>query len=248
MTPRALQIVQRILITATSLVLALVVLTAFVRVLRPASPEVLAAAVTTTTVAPPGEGTPTGTLEPDPETEEEPDSTTTTVVTESITCDPPPAPDGGTVLRVYYTCGTPAQPTPDAFVRRAVPTTDLVLTGTLQQMVAGPTAEEREAGYTSYFSNATADSFAGVSLDARVATVDFSGLDVIEGIDSEPGSDFFLAELNANVFQFGTIDSVEYRLDGSCEDFFALLGQPCTAITAGQWTQAADGYRAESGG
>ena len=46
------------------------------------------------------------------------------------------------------------------------------------------------------------------------------------------------------MFQFDTIAAVEYRLDGSCETFYAMIGRPCTAITRSDWNSAAQNYRA----
>ncbi len=246
MTTQLLPIIQRTLITIVTLVVALVVITSFLRLLQPPSPEALermADATTTSTVVD-GSGVP----DTSPDTTEGPAVTPTqapvTVPGPVPTCTPTvPAPGSARILRLHFTCGDRIQPTPDAYVQRGVPSTDLPLTNTLQLLVGGPTEAEREAGFTSVFSEATADTFTGVSIDAGTAAIDFSDLEEQLDMDLEEDADFLLAELNATVFQFETISAVEYRLDGSCEEFYAMLGRSCTAISRSDWNSQAQEYR-----
>jgi hypothetical protein len=147
------------------------------------------------------------------------------------------------VLQIYYTCGESVVPIADSFVYRAVPDTELVVTATLAEMVKGPTEAEMEMGYSSLFSEATSNAIAGLSLSGGEATIDFSGLAEIEGISAPDAGLFFLADLNANVFQFDTISSVEYRLDGSCDAFWELFGEECDTVTRSEWREQLQEWR-----
>ncbi len=248
MTPRALQIVQQLLITAVTIVLALVVFAAFLRVIRPPDEEAVARAEaarastsTTTTVATfPGAPPPT-------QAEGEPTPPSTTVAPE----DAPPcrevAPEtgSGTVLRVYYTCGPSTVPTASSFVYRVVPDTSGVLTATMEELVKGPDEAERELGFVSFFSPATASALDAINLSAGKATIGLTGIADIPNLATATGGQFFVANLNANVFQFDTIDSVEYRLDGSCDAFWALFQSECQVITRSDWERQVAAWRAQ---
>ena len=98
----------------------------------------------------------------------------------------------------------------------------------LAALVAGPTPEERARGLSSWFSDATVDVLGSVERRDGLLVVDFTGLDrLIPGAGSSAGSAQLLATLDSTVFQFPAIDSVEYRLDGSCEAFWEWLQRAC---------------------
>ncbi len=250
-TSSFLQVTQRLLITAVAVVLALLVGTTFMRIVRPPDAEALrraelAAATTTTlavdalpdllttttsstTLAPAGDDTAT---------------TTTASTTDDDACPEPTFPGGsGTVLQVFYNCGASVVPIATTYVYRTVATTPSVLTRTLAEMVKGPTREERELGYDSLFSSATTNSFLGVELSGGKATVNFTGLGGIDGISVPERSVFFLADINATVFQFDTVTAAEYRLDGSCDAFWALFGGECQTISRADWTRQISEWR-----
>lgn len=249
MNPRILQYLQNALLTAVTVVLALVVLSAFLRIIRPpenvATPTGIRGDATATTPVAAGSDSPDTTVTTAPG---EPAATTTPPQFSDggVCSEPAPPPGSGTVLRIYFPCGSSATPNPDTFVYREVPATDLVLTNTLEQMVLGPDPAEAELGFASFFSDQTTRSFASVRIDGGRAIVDFTDLGVIENLAAPPGPDFFLATIGANVFQFDTISATEYRLGGSCDAFYALLQQECTVITRQAWNQQVAEWR--SGG
>lgn len=118
-----------------------------------------------------------------------------------------------------------------AAVRR-VPADSAVLAGALRQLLHGPTAAERSAGMRSWFGPATAGMLraASVSADGR-AIVDFADLrTVIQNASTSAGSAMLLRELNATVFEFPSIRSVEYRINGSCDVFGEWLQYGCVTI------------------
>ena len=124
-------------------------------------------------------------------------------------------------VTVWFSCdGTDGRPRLGS-VTRVVPRSPRVLTATLRELVAGPTAAERSRSLSSWFSDATKDVLRSVSTSDGRAIVDLDGdlRQVISGASSSAGSARLLAELDANVFQFRSVQTAEYRLDGSCEAF-----------------------------
>lgn len=101
----------------------------------------------------------------------------------------------------------------------------------LSRLVRGPTAAERAAGLTSWFSDSTADALGGVREREGLLIVDFRGLDrLIPGAGSSAGSAQLRASLDSTVFQFASVDSVEYRLNGSCDAFWEWLQRECERV------------------
>ena len=105
-------------------------------------------------------------------------------------------------------------------VRRTGAWTQGVLRRALDALVAGPRPEDGE-GIGSLFSAETADLLAGVSIDDGTAVVDLA--DTVDNASTSAGSAAFLAELDATIFQFPTVERIEYRLRGSCEAFWEWL-------------------------
>ncbi len=239
MTQRAFEIIQNVLITAIAVVLALAVWTVFVRVIQSPDPAVIAEkqserAADAAAAADEQSGFP-GDAGAEPGDAAGSAEAPLAAPGNGECREEPPETGSGTILRVFYTCGTSAVPNPFFFVYRVVPSTNLVLTATMEEMVRGPDARERSLGFLSFFSAATTGALADVSLNAGRATIEFRGLETIPNISTATGSEFFLANVNANVFQFETIDAVEYRLNGSCAEFWNLLQRDCQLVTRGEW-------------
>lgn len=146
----------------------------------------------------------------------------------SVPCPPatrPTAPSGQMVVTVYFTCG--AETLVPAY--RLAPASTGVLRAALEALLAGPTPAERSAGLGSWFSEETAGMLAGVNLVDGNAVVDFRDLrPVIPNASTSAGSQLLLRQLDATVFQFPTVRSVEYRINGSCSTFFEWLQMACT--------------------
>jgi hypothetical protein len=124
---------------------------------------------------------------------------------------------GQMVVTVFFTCGLDAPPVAS---HRLAPATTGVLRVALEQLLAGPTAAEASAGLESWFSPATAGMLDNVMIDAGHATVDFHDLrQVIPNASSSAGSALLMTQLDATVFQFPTVTSVIYRIEGDCEAF-----------------------------
>lgn len=63
------------------------------------------------------------------------------------------------------------------------------------------------------------------------AVIDFTDVTgLLSGASSSAGSRALLAELNATVFEVGSVESVLYRMEGSCERFWNWLQRPCRVV------------------
>lgn len=137
---------------------------------------------------------------------------------------PQPAPD--TVGVVFTRDEAPVT------VQRAVPPESAGLRTALEQLLAGPTAEERAGGIDSWFSAETSEALESVEVVSGHAVVDFRDLrSLIPNASSSAGSAMLLQELNGTVFQFPEIRSVEYRVEGSCDLFWNWLQYDCEVVT-----------------
>lgn len=106
-------------------------------------------------------------------------------------------------------------------IEREVGPTVAVLRSALTSLFRGPSPSDGP-GVSSLFSAGTADLFAGVVLRGDgTAVVDLSG--EIPNASTSAGSRFLLEELGATVLQFPTVARVEYRLRGSCDEFWKWL-------------------------
>jgi hypothetical protein len=121
------------------------------------------------------------------------------------------------VVAAFFTCDADGPTLP---VYRAVGRTAGVLRAALGALVAGPTPAERAAGIDSWFSEATARMFGGMALVDGAATVDLHDLRrVIPNASTSAGSAMLLSQLDATVFQFPSVRSAVYRIDGDCQAF-----------------------------
>ena len=140
-----------------------------------------------------------------------------------------PGPDEMDVT-LYLTCdaaaaGDPGADAAFAPASRRVPRTAGVLEASLRQLVAGPTEEERRAGLSSLFSPASAGILRGVTITDGTAVVDLGA--TVDNASTSAGQLAFRGALDRTVFQFSTVQRIEYRLAGSCDAFW-------------QWQQVGD--------
>jgi hypothetical protein len=106
---------------------------------------------------------------------------------------------------------------------------DVALRIDLERLLRGDAAP---ASGETWFSQTTAGAIRDVSLDAAGhAIVDFADLRVlIPNASSSAGSALLLDELNSAVFGVGAVRSVEYRIEGSCEQFWEWLQYSCQRV------------------
>ena len=137
--------------------------------------------------------------------------------------DPARAPAAQSV-RVWFTRGE----TPEAVTRQV---DDREPAAAFSALVAGPTEAERARGLSSWFSDSTAGALRAVDVADGFLVVDFEGLErLIPGAGSSAGSAALLGALDSTAFQFEAVDSVEYRLDGSCRAFWEWLQRGCEVV------------------
>ena len=84
----------------------------------------------------------------------------------------------------------------------------------------------------SWFDETTRDVLADVRVDSGRAVVSFDPAltALVPGAGSSAGSAVLLDELNRAAFAIGSVDSVEYRLGGSCTAFWEWLQRECTVV------------------
>ena len=249
-TERILEAVQHVLIAAVSVVIAVVIVVAFLRVITTDDATANAdGTLASTETLPEGVVTPGATTTPeivvvDPGT---PTVAPTTVPPTSCDRQQPAADRGQMVLRIFMPCGDPDLPSNSTYVFRTVDESTALLTNTMEQLVAGPTADERSDGFTSFWSADTRNAINSVQLAEGAVLVNFgTPITGLTGIDEEPARSFFLADIYTSLFQYERVKSVELRLGSDCEAFFALLGQSgCTVVDRGGWDAQLAQWRAD---
>lgn len=113
-------------------------------------------------------------------------------------------------------------------VERSVPSTRGVAAAALRGLLSGPSPSEREAGYYSMFSTATAGLLKDVRVRGNTAYVDLADFrEALPGASSSCGSAEFQAQLSRTLFQFPKVKRVIYAINGSPRTFYAWLGAPC---------------------
>jgi len=126
-------------------------------------------------------------------------------------------------VKAYFTCDADGEARIFP-VYRLAPRSPGVLQAALRVLVAGPSPTEKAAAVSSWFSPATVGLLRSVTIADGHAVVDFGDLrPVLPNASTSAGSARLLGELDATVFQFRTVTSVEYRIDGSCEAFSEWL-------------------------
>lgn len=131
-------------------------------------------------------------------------------------------------LTVHFSRGESTAP-----VTREAPPDGVTLEAALRQLLRGPTPSERAAGIHSWFSDTTAGALRSAVIDdAGRAIVDFADLRaLIPNASTAAGSGILLRELNGTVFELPSVQSVEYRIEGSCARFFEWLQYSCEVVT-----------------
>lgn len=93
----------------------------------------------------------------------------------------------------------------------------------MEQLLAGPTDEERARGLGGWFSEATRDLLISAEREGDVARVDFKDLrDVIPNASSSCGSAGLLAQLDSTAKQFGASRTL-YSINGDLDTFYSWL-------------------------
>ncbi len=156
----------------------------------------------------------------------------TTPPTGATTSAPPTSPAGETTIAVFFdnTVMNPDAENCSAVfvVERTVPLTDDEATAALEALLAGPTPEEEADGYSSWFSEATADALLGVKVEGDTAYVNLADLrQVIPNAGTSCGSGQFMASLNATTTNATGASTVLYAFDGDPAVFWDFVQVGC---------------------
>lgn len=114
-------------------------------------------------------------------------------------------------------------------VNRPAPRQDNSVVGKLRaamnQLVKGPTPQERGQGLSSVFSPETAGLVERVGVvESGAATVSFRDFrEELPGLSTTEAGTVLMLQLNHTVFQFNDVDRVEYQIDGQCAPFGEFL-------------------------
>ncbi len=117
---------------------------------------------------------------------------------------------------------------------------------TLGALLAGLTDEERAMGFSSFFSAQSAAALNSVELVSGRLIVDFNDAIIINNASTSTGGMFFMAELQANLFQFPEVAEIEFQIDGSCLAFgdWLQIGE-CAVWTRADWERRVAAWDAE---
>ena len=127
------------------------------------------------------------------------------------------------MVKIYFN-DDPDDPTHVAQVERTVPWSPRVATAAVGQLLAGPTAAERNAGYYSWFSSATAGMLRSVRVTNGVAYVDFQDFSrIIPNASTSHGCAELMAELDTTLKQYPTVKSTVYSFNGDVDAFYLWL-------------------------
>lgn len=212
------------LTVAVSIIVIVIAVVAFRSLVTPEAPSTTSTTQTTT----PGPVAAAPTTEP-------PVSTTSAPLPNCVRTAPAPS-DGETrAVRLYFACGQGE----DAFVAwvyRDLGPDGGLLTRTAEELVAGPTAQERKDGFRSPFSTATADAVIAVTRDDGDVVVNLRDFGPAPELDSTREGALLLASLNNTMFQHQVTESIEYRIEGSCERFWAYFAVgECRVVGRDAW-------------
>ena len=149
-----------------------------------------------------------------------PPATTATALTTTTTTTSPAA----TVdLRTYFLHGETI-----AVAYRSVPATPQVATAAMSELLAGPTAADTSAGFTTAIPSGTR--LRGIDIAGGTATVDLTG--AFESGGGSLSMSARLAQVTFTLTQFPTVQRVQFRLDGKPVTVFGgegiVLDHPAT--------------------
>jgi spore germination protein GerM len=142
------------------------------------------------------------------------------------------ADDATTTLQIYFgkqgLGARDAACSQVAAVVREVPRTQGVARAALQELFRGPTPEEGEAGYRSWFSDGTRAILKDVRIEGRTAYVDLHDLrQLIPGATSSCGSAEFFAQVEATLEQFPSVERVILAIEGQPRLFYDWMSMEC---------------------
>jgi len=99
----------------------------------------------------------------------------------------------------------------------------------LNELFSGPTAVEKEQGYTSWFSAETRNILNGIAIKEGTAFLNIKDIrQIIPGASSSCGSAQLLAEIESTLKQFSSIDNVIIGINSDPKTFYEWIQVGCT--------------------
>ncbi len=163
----------------------------------------------------------------------DPPATTTTTTDVDDTDDgdevvDPPEQLGDTEVLVYLFGGPDSDPEnydcAGVFPATRLVQSPMVLSGAIEALVAGPTADERAAGYDSWFSEEIGWKVDSVTITDGIAHIDFTeDSPFIPNASTSCGSMGLMAQLDMTATQFSSVDRAIYSIGGDVAAFYHWL-------------------------
>lgn len=147
--------------------------------------------------------------------------------------EPDPALSEHQVL-VYFTCEPPpADPRAVVRIHPGVDDVGVRLRFAVDQLLEGPTIDERALGYSSVFGSGAADLLIDVRLDETgLVTLNFTDeLRSAGALNSSHNRFLLFGTIGATVFEFAEVAAIELLIEGSCERFAAHFESTCAPRT-----------------
>lgn len=178
---------------------------------------------------------PTTTTQPAPTSTTAPEVVTSTTTVPSVTSTTGPATttippsQTDTVAVMVYLIGGPDADLSDFDCSSVTPAARLVeppalLTNAIEALLEGPTSEELQAGYDSWFSADSGWTVESVTVTDGTARIDFSeDSPLINNASTSCGSMSFLAQLDSTATQFPSVDRAVYSFGGDTDAFYGWL-------------------------
>jgi spore germination protein GerM len=141
--------------------------------------------------------------------------------------DPVPTSDQ---VMVFFTCEPPpADPRPVFRIDPGVDSIEARLHFAIEQLLAGPTPDERDLGYSSVFPLGSEELLIGVYVgDDGLATLDFAdALQTVGPLNSSHNRFLLFGTIGETTFQFDEVQAVEFRIEGSCDQFARYFETVC---------------------
>ena len=132
--------------------------------------------------------------------------------------DPVPSSDQ---VMVFFACEPPpADPRPVFRIDPGVDSIEARLHFVLEQLLSGPTPEEQDLGYSSVFPSGSEELLIGVRVgEGGLATIDFTDALQAGALNSSHNRFLLFGTIGATIFQFDEVQAIEFRIEGSCDQF-----------------------------
>jgi spore germination protein GerM len=114
-------------------------------------------------------------------------------------------------------------------VERMIPKTAAIATAALNQLFAGPTADEAAKGYSSLFSNETKAILKSINIKNGVAYVNLvNNVEVVvPNAATSCGAASFIGQTTATLKQFSTVNKVIFAIEGKPATFYKWMQLGC---------------------